>query len=57
MKDGRIQDGLTLSYQYSYKKQPSKLNHCVKKTFSFPDGGNCPPAPTMYSPTVVIFRS
>ena len=41
-----------ISDQYSYKKQPSKIRHYVrKKTFSFPGGGNCPlRPPAMYGP-------
>ena len=41
-----------ISDQYSYKKQPSKIRHYVrKKTFSFPGGGNCPlRPPAMYDP-------
>ena len=47
-----------ISDQYSYKKQPSKIRHYVrKKTFSFPGGGNCPlRPPAMYGPAF-IFRS
>ena len=43
-----------ISDQYSYKKQPSKIRHYVrKKTFSFPGGGNCPlRPPAMYGPDV-----
>ena len=43
-----------ISDQYSYKKQPSKIRHYVrKKTFSFPGGGNCPlRPPAMYGPGV-----
>ena len=43
-----------ISDQYSYKKQPSKIRHYVrKKTFSFPGGGNCPlRPPAMYGPAV-----
>ena len=43
-----------ISDQYSYKKQPSKIRHYVrKKTFSFPGGGNCPlRPPAMYGPVV-----
>ena len=38
-----------ISDQYSYKKQPSKIRHYVrKKTFSFPGGGNCPLRPPRY---------
>ena len=37
-----------ISDQYSYKKQPSKIRHYVrKKTFSFPGGGNCPLRPPL----------
>ena len=45
-----------ISDQYSYKKQPSKIRHYVrKKTFSFPGGGNCPlRPPAMYGPDVMI---
>ena len=45
-----------ISDQYSYKKQPSKIRHYVrKKTFSFPGGGNCPlRPPAMYGPVVKI---
>ena len=41
-----------ISDQYSYKKQPSKIRHYVrKKTFSFPGGDNCPlRPPAMYGP-------
>ena len=44
-----------ISDQYSYKKQPSKIRHYVrKKTFSFPGGGNCPlRPPAMYGPVQV----
>ena len=44
-----------ISDQYSYKKQPSKIRHYVrKKTFSFPGGGNCPlRPPAMYGPDTV----
>ena len=44
-----------ISDQYSYKKQPSKIRHYVrKKTFSFPGGGNCPlRPPAMYGPGFV----
>ena len=44
-----------ISDQYSYKKQPSKIRHYVrKKTFSFPGGGNCPlRPPAMYGPDVL----
>ena len=44
-----------ISDQYSYKKQPSKIRHYVrKKTFSFPGGGNCPlRPPAMYGPGIV----
>ena len=43
-----------ISDQYSYKKQPSKIRHYVrKKTFSFPGGGNCPlRPPAMYGPAL-----
>ena len=43
-----------ISDQYSYKKQPSKIRHYVrKKTFSFPGGGNCPlRPPAMYGPGI-----
>ena len=43
-----------ISDQYSYKKQPSKIRHYVrKKTFSFPGGGNCPlRPPAMYGPEI-----
>ena len=43
-----------ISDQYSYKKQPSKIRHYVrKKTFSFPGGGNCPlRPPAMYGPAM-----
>ena len=46
-----------ISDQYSYKKQPSKIRHYVrKKTFSFPGGGNCPlRPPAMYGPECKIF--
>ena len=46
-----------ISDQYSYKKQPSKIRHYVrKKTFSFPGGGNCPlRPPAMYGPESVCF--
>ena len=45
-----------ISDQYSYKKQPSKIRHYVrKKTFSFPGGGNCPlRPPAMYGPEYQI---
>ena len=45
-----------ISDQYSYKKQPSKIRHYVrKKTFSFPGGGNCPlRPPAMYGPAGII---
>ena len=45
-----------ISDQYSYKKQPSKIRHYVrKKTFSFPGGGNCPlRPPAMYGPVYSI---
>ena len=44
-----------ISDQYSYKKQPSKIRHYVrKKTFSFPGGGNCPlRPPAMYGPGLI----
>ena len=44
-----------ISDQYSYKKQPSKIRHYVrKKTFSFPGGGNCPlRPPAMYGPAFI----
>ena len=44
-----------ISDQYSYKKQPSKIRHYVrKKTFSFPGGGNCPlRPPAMYGPVCI----
>ena len=47
-----------ISDQYSYKKQPSKIRHYVrKKTFSFPSGGNCPlRPPAMYGPEVVLLN-
>ena len=47
-----------ISDQYSYKKQPSKIRHYVrKKTFSFPGGGNCPlRPPAMYGPGMRIFH-
>ena len=47
-----------ISDQYSYKKQPSKIRHYVrKKTFSFPGGGNCPlRPPAMYGPGVSILK-
>ena len=46
-----------ISDQYSYKKQPSKIRHYVrKKTFSFPGGGNCPlRPPAMYGPVTAPF--
>ena len=45
-----------ISDQYSYKKQPSKIRHYVrKKTFSFPGGDNCPlRPPAMYGPGIEI---
>ena len=45
-----------ISDQYSYKKQPSKIRHYVrKKTFSFPGGGNCPlRPPAMYGPAILF---
>ena len=45
-----------ISDQYSYKKQPSKIRHYVrKKTFSFPGGGNCPlRPPAMYGPAFTL---
>ena len=45
-----------ISDQYSYKKQPSKIRHYVrKKTFSFPGGGNCPlRPPAMYGPAALF---
>ena len=48
-----------ISDQYSYKKQPSKIRHYVrKKTFSFPGGGNCPlRPPAMYGPVLVNILS
>ena len=48
-----------ISDQYSYKKQPSKIRHYVrKKTFSFPGGGNCPlRPPAMYGPEVAMKRA
>ena len=48
-----------ISDQYSYKKQPSKIRHYVrKKTFSFPGGGNCPlRPPAMYGPGLsIVFK-
>ena len=47
-----------ISDQYSYKKQPSKIRHYVrKKTFSFPGGGNCPlRPPAMYGPAEVWYN-
>ena len=47
-----------ISDQYSYKKQPSKIRHYVrKKTFSFPGGGNCPlRPPAMYGPANVAIN-
>ena len=48
-----------ISDQYSYKKQPSKIRHYVrKKTFSFPGGGNCPlRPPAMYGPGCLLWGS
>ena len=48
-----------ISDQYSYKKQPSKIRHYVrKKTFSFPGGGNCPlRPPAMYGPVVTLMQN
>ena len=48
-----------ISDQYSYKKQPSKIRHYVrKKTFSFPGGGNCPlRPPAMYGPGIIYYTA
>ena len=47
-----------ISDQYSYKKQPSKIRHYVrKKTFSFPGGGNCPLRPPLCTALVSGHKS